>query len=213
MRKKKVGGLGATEWYAPNIDDNWESRDFEVELEPMTGREWQGALEAKARKLEGESASGRTWKARDMILRERIKSVRGYVTVRPDGTEVEATDAKSFIEAVYACDDAAELTVLDDILAAIQNRSHLGKGLKKKSEPGPASSPERGQTPRSGNGDAQRAEGKSEHRRIEMSHGGGMTGVAEWPETHPARTPGPASAQDASPLLGTPTLPHALGGS
>lgn len=207
IRKRKV--TGRTCWYAPNIDDNQATRDFEVLIEPMSGREYQDNIEAQARIAEDEESTGKIFRARDRTLEKRIKSVRGYV-VSDGETEREVTDPSAFIEAVYHCEDAGELALLDDILAAITKNSHLDKGLKKKSSPAQGSTPEPGPTKPSGSGVAPIAGASSLPSRSVLNHGGGVTGVAEW--NRPAMM-SPESSPAGSGSPGIPTSDLAHGGS
>lgn len=183
-RIKRKAKPGRTQWYAPNIDDNRKTREFEVFLEPMTGREFVDNVEAQAIAFE-DDASGRVFKARDATLRKRIKAVRGYVTIDDEtGERTDCTTADQLIKAIYACEDAQELKILDDCLAALQDASHLDKGLKKSSEPVSGSKREPPPMIPSGDGDADCAAEKSGPHRLETKHADGETGVAEF---HPAR--------------------------
>ena len=174
----KIGS--AREWYVVNIDDNRKDPDpFRVLISPMTGAEMRAYDDAALNF--GGSVMQRVNYVMDQIVERHVHEVYGYAVIDAK-TEVmqRPTDGATLVACIKASYES-EMRVLEDIILAIKNRSHLSDGLLKKLQPLSDS----GQTANHplGNGDAASVDAPSEQTQTLTSVQGESPGIAMLAQT------------------------------
>lgn len=137
VKRKTDGSPIAWDWYAPvTVDGNQESREFEIEIAPMTVDEYS-ALERELLRitLSGDKKSEPAPSIVEETVRRRSRGVRGWISVDfKTGAEHEVTTGKEWVAAVGGAVEPDDKAILDDVYRAIRSASHLEKGLAKKSD-------------------------------------------------------------------------------
>jgi hypothetical protein len=143
-RQAKAALIDVVE-YVPNIENNRQDPDpFVVGLEPMTGDE----LKAFERVM-GEMSGGkinfteRAQKLVENIFAKRVKWAKNYsIPHKRTKERLEPKNGAGLYRAIVENGDELECSIIDDIVEALKNHSHLRTGLletlRSQSEPPPS---------------------------------------------------------------------------
>jgi len=133
------------EEYIPDVETNRDDPDpFAVGIEPATATE-MAAVERGLADMSGRSnnyIARAQRKVRDLFV-AKVKWVRNYtITHRKTGVVIEPKTGAQLFDAIMEHGDDTESKIIDDIVEAIKDCSHLRRGLPEalRSQSGQASS-------------------------------------------------------------------------
>lgn len=120
-------------WYVPEIADNRTSENpFRVLLAPLSGAEYEALVLSNAFGSD-DSRSAAIVALRDRWIPEKVLKVENLELVDETGVSHSPADGADLLAFAKKCDRETMDLLLWDIVAAIQNKSHLEVGLAKKS--------------------------------------------------------------------------------